>query len=309
MSEVSVIVPAYKAEKTLEAAVRSLQAQTLSGIEIWIVDDGSPDRTGEIADRLAGQDGRIHVIHQENGGSYSARLAALRRITTPYFGFVDADDSVEPEMYEKMLLEAKRTNADVVQCGTSGSLVSGMQFLSTREEVLREYVIPSLVEGRGASLLWDKLYRNKGVPEDPLDGRLIIYEDLLMNMQLFRKVESIAFLGEKYYRYTPNEGSVTCNFRDEVLDNLSRVVTERKRLVHWFGVDEDDVVMDKWVVSNMVTWFKKALKAKGSSPMKRLKNAFSVLMKKELRHALWRRATKCLRRKRKGCGGTKVRGF
>ena len=116
-AQVAVIIPAYNAESGIEKSVRSVLAQTLQDIEVWIVDDGSNDKTAEIADSLVQVDKRVKVIHQENCGCYQARLAALKLIKTPYFGFVDADDLIDTTMYEKMLSIMVANNFDVVQCG------------------------------------------------------------------------------------------------------------------------------------------------------------------------------------------------
>ena len=120
MTKVSVIIPAYNAAKTVERTIRSVLASTIS-VEVFVVDDGSTDGTGELLDRmereLAPSNGsRLVVMHQPNCGAYQARLNALKKIETPYFGFVDADDEVDPKMYEKMLAAMERENLDAVQC-------------------------------------------------------------------------------------------------------------------------------------------------------------------------------------------------
>lgn len=126
MALISVIIPAYNAERTLERTVRSVMESTIP-VDVWIVDDGSTDGTAALVDRLAASCNQtfqqsnnpaiLHAIHQKNCGAYQARLNALKRIKTPYFGFVDADDTVESDMFEKMLNLAMKENLDVVQVG------------------------------------------------------------------------------------------------------------------------------------------------------------------------------------------------
>ena len=121
MADVSVIIPAYNAAKTVERTIRSVLASTIP-VDVFVVDDGSTDGTGELLDRmekeLASANGaRLVVMHQPNCGAYQARLNALKKIETPYFGFVDADDEVDPKMYEKMLAAMERGRLDAVQCG------------------------------------------------------------------------------------------------------------------------------------------------------------------------------------------------
>ncbi len=98
----SVIVPVYKAEKYLNRCVDSILAQTWTNLEIILVDDGSPDRCGVICDEYASMDSRIRVIHKPNGGVSSARNAGIDAVTGDYIAFVDSDDYIAPEMYEKL---------------------------------------------------------------------------------------------------------------------------------------------------------------------------------------------------------------
>ena len=113
----SIIVPVYNILDCLERCVHSLTAQTYSDIEILLVDDGSTDGTAELCDALATQDTRIRVIHKENGGSSSARNLGIRMARGEYLGFVDSDDYVEPDMYERLYRVICEKNAFVAQIG------------------------------------------------------------------------------------------------------------------------------------------------------------------------------------------------
>ena len=103
MPKVSVIVPVYNAEKYLQECVDSILRQTLTDLELILVDDGSTDSSPAICDRYAEQDARVQVIHKPNGRAASARNAGLRAASGEYVAFVDSDDWISPEMYEKML--------------------------------------------------------------------------------------------------------------------------------------------------------------------------------------------------------------
>lgn len=110
---ISVIVPVYNAEKYLDRCVESIVAQTYKNLEIILVDDGSTDNSPAICDAWAKKDSRIRVIHKKNGGVSSARNAGLDACTGDYIGFADADDWMEPDMYEVLIGNAKdivRTN-------------------------------------------------------------------------------------------------------------------------------------------------------------------------------------------------------
>ena len=94
MSEpkVSVVIPMYNVEKYLDTCVQSVRKQTLQDIEIILVDDGSPDRCGEMAEEYAKQDSRVKVVHRKNGGLGPARNSGMEIATGEYIGFVDSDD-------------------------------------------------------------------------------------------------------------------------------------------------------------------------------------------------------------------------
>lgn len=121
MSEplISVIVPVYNAEKYIEKCVASIRAQTYRNLEIILVDDGSCDRSGELCEAFALEDSRIVVIRKENGGVASARNAGLDAMHGDYVGFVDADDWIDPEMYEVLLQRMIAENAQISCCGTA----------------------------------------------------------------------------------------------------------------------------------------------------------------------------------------------
>ena len=98
----SIIVPVYNILEYLPRCVHSITAQTYRNLEILLVDDGSTDGTGRLCDELAKEDERIRVLHKENGGSSSARNLAIAQARGEYLGFVDSDDYIEPDMYEKL---------------------------------------------------------------------------------------------------------------------------------------------------------------------------------------------------------------
>lgn len=115
---ISIIVPVYKVEPWLEECVSSIQAQTYRNLEIILVDDGSPDRCGEICDRLAREDGRIRVLHQKNGGLSAARNSGLDLCHGEYLGFVDSDDVVHPEMYARLYENITHNGVKLSFCHT-----------------------------------------------------------------------------------------------------------------------------------------------------------------------------------------------
>ena len=136
--KISVIIPAYNTEAYLERAVKSVCAQTYDKtyMEIIIVDDGSTDDTGKIADRLAAEHDGIHVFHQANAGLSAARNVGILKATGDFLGFVDSDDYIAPSMYETLANLAISTGALVVQAGRTE--------ISETGERLQDVVQPSL---------------------------------------------------------------------------------------------------------------------------------------------------------------------
>ena len=116
MPKLSVIVPVYNTEKYLRVCIDSILAQTFTDFELILVDDGSEDSSGSICDEYAAKDTRVQVIHQTNGGVTNARKNGVRRACGKYFSFIDSDDWIHPEMFERMVEKCVEANADVVVC-------------------------------------------------------------------------------------------------------------------------------------------------------------------------------------------------
>lgn len=114
---ITVIVPVYNILAYLPRCVRSITAQTYRNLEILLVDDGSTDGTGVLCDQLAAEDERIRVFHKENGGSSSARNLGLEHARGEYIGFVDSDDYISPDMYEKLWQGIRDYNVPMAQVG------------------------------------------------------------------------------------------------------------------------------------------------------------------------------------------------
>ncbi len=117
MPIISVIVPVYNVEEYIHRCIDSILAQTFKEFELILVDDGSPDQSGKICDEYALIDSRIKVIHKKNGGLSDARNAGLEVAQGEYIGFVDSDDFIESDMYEKLLEACKENSSQIAMCG------------------------------------------------------------------------------------------------------------------------------------------------------------------------------------------------
>ncbi len=248
--QITVIVPACRAAATLPRAIASLRAQTLPALAIRIVDDGSPDDTGAVADALVREDPRIAVRHQRNSGGYLARLNAARTAATPWLAFVDADDTAEPTLYAELLAFAQANDLDVAECSRVGEPERPSEILPDRDTVLRRYIRPNLLEGQGASYVWDKLYRN--TPALATFAALPIhqFDDLCLNLQFFQSVRRVGLLHRPLYHYNINPGSSVRRLTPRHLRDLRNAIAFRRTVAPAYGLASDDPLFDAWALKN-----------------------------------------------------------
>lgn len=199
---ISVIVPVYKSQNTLERCVRSLLAQTEKDLEIILVDDGSPDGSGELCDRLEKEDGRISVLHKENGGVSSARNKGLEAAKGEYVLFTDSDDYLEETAAEK-LLEGIGGD-DIAICGfyhhyRGGKIerIPDVPGSKGEENFLALY-------GNGfLNMPWNKLYRRELCGK--FDESLSLGEDLLFNLDYLRRADGISVVKQPLCHYIQDD--------------------------------------------------------------------------------------------------------
>lgn len=221
----SVIIPAYNSMPTLERCVNSVRKQTVTNIEILIVDDGSTDNTGALAEKLAMMDKRIRVFHKENGGSSSARNMGIENAVGEFLGFVDSDDYIEPQMYERMLGIAFSEKLSMVQISRD-ELDSE---LNRKEDVCIPpsqaglyddlYLMGELLMHRGdcsfcTRITHRDLFKDMKFPEGELN------EDFNLLVRMLPVVKKVAILPEQEYHVIYSKES---NTRSENKNNFSRV--------------------------------------------------------------------------------------
>jgi glycosyltransferase involved in cell wall biosynthesis len=207
---VSVIVPVYRSEAYLGSCIDSILRQTLSRLEVILVDDGSPDGCGAICDRYAARDSRVKVIHQPNGGVAKARNAGLDAATGDWIAWVDSDDFIEPDMFQRMLEAAVESRADVCVCGRFEERPGSTGFFGFPRKVLLDQkgAIRALLESRVLDdALYDKLW-NRRLFADIRFPEGKTYEDLATVYRLLLKVRRVLCLPEPKYHYRHRKGSI-----------------------------------------------------------------------------------------------------
>lgn len=216
MSEplISIIVPVYNTEKYLSKCIESILAQTYTNFELILVDDGSPDRCPGICDEYAEKDTRIKVIHKENGGVSSARNCGLDIASGEYIGFVDSDDYIEPEMYEKMLHTITAFNVDLCICRCKAESPAGDFIFESPPDsedrvFTRDDMLDFLVHKRLAKYICpqNKLYRKKLFAHNRYKiGK--INEDEAIIHHIFGASDGTVFTNDILYRYVVRNGSI-----------------------------------------------------------------------------------------------------
>lgn len=213
---ISVVVPAYNIGQYLPRCLDSLLGQTWEELEIVVVNDGSGDDTAEVLDRYAAEHSNIKAIHKENGGVTSARLRGAAEATGDWIGFMDGDDEIEPQMFARLLENARTYGTQISHCGhqvvfPEGRISyvhnSGVLKLQDRLTGVRDLLDGGLVE----SSLCTKLYRRElfeGL-EAWMDPAIKNNEDYLMNYYLFARAEKAVFEDVCPYRYILRKGSAS----------------------------------------------------------------------------------------------------
>lgn len=208
--KISIIVPVYNLETEIVECISSIRAQTYSNIEIIIVDDGSTDQSRKVISELAKEDHRIVTVFQENSGVTMARLSGLRVSTGKWIGFVDGDDYIEPRMYEVLLANALKYNAQISHCGYQMRFCDGRVNFFYNTGCLEVHdnlrALKELISGtRVEPGLWNKLYHramfNDIINNNIMDASIQQYEDLLMNYYLFKCAEKSVYEDKCYYHY------------------------------------------------------------------------------------------------------------
>ena len=207
---VTVIIPVYKVEKYLSRCVESILSQTYSRLEIILVDDGSPDRCGEMCDEYRNRDQRVVVVHKKNGGLSSARNAGIKLSHGEFLCFVDSDDYIQTDMIEQLLKAALCRNTRISACDFTSDehkLQDGLRDdikLYSAAEAIREI----LRDGEICTSAWAKLYEKSLFDEISFpEGKY--YEDYATTYKLIHKAGNVAFAATKKYFYTINSGGIT----------------------------------------------------------------------------------------------------
>lgn len=235
MPFLSVIVPVYGVEKFLVQCLDSILSQTFTDYEVILVEDGSPDRCAAICDDFAVRDSRVSVLHKTNEGLVRARKDGLKLATGSYVGFVDGDDWVEPDMFEKLCEAARELDADIVNCGffaeypdrrvVVGSVVAPGVY---DKALMQRDVFPVMLTTRRFGeygilpAVWCKIFR-KGLLDDNLPAvpdRIRNGEDGAITYPCLLDAARVCLLPDPLYHYRQHPAQMVRQFDVRHLESL-----------------------------------------------------------------------------------------
>ena len=227
--KISVLIPTYNVAPWIAGTLDSILAQSYTNLEIIVVNNGSTDETGRILDEYAARDPRLTVIHQDNNGLINARETGIRHATGDYVSFVDGDDTIDVDFYERLLSNALQYDAEISHCGISFDFPdghseahygTGIVLVQDRNEGLQELLRAERIEPS----LCSKLYARHLLDDSCLDPTVVNNEDLLRNFVLFSRAKRSVFqdfCGYHYYQ-RPNSLSRSPSRQIAIMEHVFR---------------------------------------------------------------------------------------
>ncbi len=211
---ISIIIPVHNSERYLEQCLQTVLRQTFPELEVIVVDDGSTDRSGTIANDFSASDSRIRVIRQENQGPSAARNAAIREAKADIIGFVDADDWVREDMFEKLYDAMLQNDADVSVCNFIVAFQDqrcGFDLKAAAGNHTHDEIMLHVLSGHLGKSLWNKLFRRRLLQQPLPVGK--VYEDVDTLYKWLSHAQRMTIVDEPLYYYRQRKGGIT-NSRD-----------------------------------------------------------------------------------------------
>ncbi len=214
--KISVVIPVYNTEKYLPACLDSVLNQTHRDLEVICVNDGSPDGSASILAEYAARDSRIRVLTQENHGLTAAKAAGTAAASGEWIGFVDSDDTIQPDMFERLLANGERHSADISCCGMTYIYPDGhtVPHFGSGDVIEPDHAggIRELLDGgRLEPSMCNKLYRASLIKNTPITAPIRNNEDFVVNFALFSKAERSVFEDVCLYNYFRREGTMSAD--------------------------------------------------------------------------------------------------
>ena len=284
--KISVIVPVYNIEQYLPRCLDSILSQTYRNLEIIVVDDGSTDNSAYVIRKYAKKDERIIPIFKKNTGVSDTRNKALDRATGDYIGFADGDDYIEPDMYEHLLNNALKYEADISHCGYQMVFPSRVDYYfntgTLREQDSREG-LKDLMSGNNLVEpgIWNKLYTKAVIGNIRMPKDIKINEDYLFNVEVFRKAKKSIFEDKPLYHYILRKNSAaTSNITEK---KLFDGITVRERIAGLFENSDDEFykIALSGLLTNNINLYRMFVTNKATKPFVHKKGKVKADIKKQ----------------------------
>lgn len=254
----SVIVPIYNSEKYLDKCIESLLNQTYSDIELVLVDDGSNDGSPGILDRYAQEYGNIKVVHTEKGGQCAARNNGIKHASGDIIAFMDADDVIDPQIYEILINALYLTDSDVAACGMKTEY--GLEIrCSEYTEIPQPRIFVSKkelfagVDNGIAGFVWNKVIEKETIGDIRFREDLNFMEDLYFTYEIMAASHRACCVDLPMYHYRYNIQSIT---HSASIDKYMKCLSTFQHLIEW--IDNDVPECSGSLHRNYLFWNTKA---------------------------------------------------
>lgn len=288
MDLVTVIIPAYNADKFICRCIDSVMKQSYHDIEILIIDDGSTDETRSICKKYQEKDGRVRFLSQSNGGVSKARNFGIREAKGQYIAFVDADDYIKSNMIETMVSSfLQNDKIDLVICGfyecnKSKRIEKKIECKKhiSQNTYLQELFNPNSFGG----FLWNKLFRADIIKENQLklDEDVFVCEDLLFCLRYGEYVDNVEFVPQSFYNYIVNEKSATHS--EYSLKRFTAVTgfERMERLIVQYSDKQLERKFDAHYIIICIQLFKRLIKKYKTLSNREIQKIMSIVRKKDM---------------------------
>ena len=303
-SKFSIIVPVYRTEKYLARCVNSLLAQTLSDIEVILVDDGSPDGSGPVCDGFASRDPRVRVIHKKNEGQGLARNAGLELASGEYVLFVDSDDYIEADTCGRLFSYMKEKEVQLCSFGyiiedPSGKEVyrPGISERVYRNEEIRNAFVHHFFgdsseqdDLRGVSACMTAFQR-KVIESHQIrfpSERQVLSEDTVFSLEFCRHINGAAVLPAFFYHYVQNENSFSHAYRPDRYPLTLRLCGILEEYARQYGILEEvqgRINRVMWV--SLMECLKQEVRREDAGRRQKMQNVRILCRKTGVQKAVW----------------------
>ena len=219
--KVSVIVPVYNVEKYIDKCLETLSKQTIDDFEVIIVNDGTKDNSEEIIKRYTKKYRNMKYFIKENGGLSDARNYGLKKATGEYIAFLDSDDYVTYDMYEKMYKKAKSGDFDMVVCDLNYVYPDKIVRANSNIKKDTNDIKSTFINIYPAA--WNKIFKRDLFDNNIFFKKGVWFEDVEFIYRLLPYIKSIGVIHEPFNQYVQREGSITSTINEKVYDYISNL--------------------------------------------------------------------------------------